>query len=329
MHALRPLTAAQRYFASVTRTSASCPAVMRTTVLKDPWFREVISSSYVYGALPENPYFLDEDAPLNVARTFFPVTGSPFASTTTTNGQTTNRYLAGVEPGDVTIVIGNPTGGLGGTLTEGEGAFIIYGGTGGPGSPKGVAGVLTGEVKDVLLLDVTPLSLGIETMDGVMTVLIPSNTTIPTKKSEIFSTAADNQPSVEIHVLQGEREMATNNKSLGRFILDGIAPAPRGVPQIEVTFNLDANGILNVTAKDKGTSKEQSITIQNSGNLSKDEVEKMAKDAEAHAEEDKKKREAIEAPGRDGDSLKLALSRVLVRDWKLQGTYARAPVAGS
>lgn len=156
-------------------------------------------------------------------------------------------------------------------------------------------GVLAGDVKDVLLLDVTPLSLGIETMGSVTTKLIERNTTIPTSKSEVFSTAADNQPQVEIHVLQGEREMSADNKSLGRFVLDGIAPAPRGVPQIEVTFNLDANGILNVTAKDKGTGKEQSITIQNSGNLSKEDVEKAQKDAEAHAEEDKKKREAVEA----------------------------------
>ena len=156
-------------------------------------------------------------------------------------------------------------------------------------------GVLQGDVKDVLLLDVTPLSLGIETLGSVATKLIERNTTIPTSKSETFSTAADNQPQVEIHVVQGEREMVADNKSLGRFVLDGIPPAPRGVPQIEVTFNLDANGILNVTAKDKGSGKEQSITIQNSGNLDKTEVEKMAKDAEAHAEEDKKKREAIEA----------------------------------
>ncbi len=155
-------------------------------------------------------------------------------------------------------------------------------------------GVLQGDVKDVLLLDVTPLSLGIETLGGVTTKLIERNTTIPTSKNETFSTAADNQNSVEIHVLQGEREMSADNKSLGRFVLDGIPPAPRGVPQIEVTFNIDANGILNVTAKDKGTSKEQSITIQGSGNLDKDEVEKAAKEAEAHAEEDKKKREAIE-----------------------------------
>ena len=145
------------------------------------------------------------------------------------------------------------------------------------------------------MLDVTPLSLGIETMGGISTKLIERNTTIPTSKSEVFSTAADNQPQVEIHVLQGEREMARDNKSLGRFILDGIAPAPRGVPQIEVTFNIDANGILNVTAKDKGTGKEQSITIQNSGNMSKEDIEKAQKEAEAHADEDKKKREAIES----------------------------------
>lgn len=156
-------------------------------------------------------------------------------------------------------------------------------------------GVLAGDVKDVLLLDVTPLSLGIETMGGVATKLIERNTTVPTSKSEIFSTASDNQPQVEIHVTQGEREMASDNKSLGRFILDGIAPAPRGIPQIEVTFNIDANGILNVTAKDKGTGKEQSITISNSGNLSKDDIAKAQAEAEAHAEEDKKKRESIDA----------------------------------
>jgi len=156
-------------------------------------------------------------------------------------------------------------------------------------------GVLAGDVKDVLLLDVTPLSLGIETMGGVATKLIERNTTVPTSKSETFSTAADNQPQVEIHVTQGERELASDNKSLGRFTLDGIAPAPRGVPQIEVTFNIDANGILNVTAKDKGTGKEQSITISNSGNLSKEDIEKAAKDAEEHADDDKKKREAIDA----------------------------------
>lgn len=156
-------------------------------------------------------------------------------------------------------------------------------------------GVLAGDVKDVLLLDVTPLSLGIETMGSVTTKLIERNSTIPTSKSETFSTAADNQPQVEIHVLQGEREMANDNKSLGRFILDGIAPAPRGVPQVEVTFSLDANGILNVTAKDKGTGKENSVTIQDSGNMSKDDIEKAQKEAEAHADEDKKKREAVDA----------------------------------
>jgi molecular chaperone DnaK len=156
-------------------------------------------------------------------------------------------------------------------------------------------GVLQGDVKDVLLLDVTPLSLGIETMGGVFTKLIERNTTVPTSKSEVFSTAADSQPQVEIHVLQGEREMVDGNKSLGRFVLDGIPPAPRGIPQIEVTFNIDANGILNVSAKDKGSGKAQSITIQGSGNLSKEDVEKMAKEAELHADEDKKKKEAVEA----------------------------------
>jgi len=157
------------------------------------------------------------------------------------------------------------------------------------------AGVLAGDVKDVLLLDVTPLTLGIETKGGVMTKLIERNTTIPTRKSEIFSTAEDNQPSVEIHVLQGEREMATYNKSLGKFQLTGIPPAPRGIPQIEVGFDIDANGILNVSAKDLGTGKEQKIEIRAGGGLSDDEIKRMVTDAETHADEDKRARELAEA----------------------------------
>jgi len=160
------------------------------------------------------------------------------------------------------------------------------------------AGVLAGDVKDLLLLDVTPLSLGIETMGGVMTTLIPRNTTIPTRKSEIFSTAADSQTSVEVHVLQGERSMARDNRTLGKFHLVGIPPAPRGVPQIEVTFDIDANGIVNVQAKDLGTGKEQKITITSSSGLAKDEVERMTRDAESHADEDKKRREEIEVRNR-------------------------------
>ena len=157
------------------------------------------------------------------------------------------------------------------------------------------AGVLAGDVKDVLLLDVTPLTLGIETKGGVMTKLIERNTTIPTRKSEIFSTAEDNQPSVEVHVLQGEREMAVGNKSLGKFQLTGIPPAPRGMPQIEVTFDIDANGILHVSAKDLGTGKEQKIEIKSGSGLSDDEIERMVKDAESHADEDRRARELAEA----------------------------------
>ncbi|HHD11095.1 MAG TPA: molecular chaperone DnaK [Deltaproteobacteria bacterium] len=160
------------------------------------------------------------------------------------------------------------------------------------------AGVLAGEVKDVVLLDVTPLSLGVETLGGVMTVLIPRNTTIPTRKKEIFTTATDNQTQVEVHVLQGERPLAKDNRTLGRFHLEGIPPAPRGVPQIEVTFDIDANGILNVSAKDLATGKEQKITITASSGLSKEEVEKMVKEAEAHAEEDRKRKELIEERNR-------------------------------
>jgi len=156
------------------------------------------------------------------------------------------------------------------------------------------AGVLQGDVRDILLLDVTPLSLGIETMGGVFTKIVEKNTTVPVSKSQVFSTAADNQPSVEVHVLQGEREMAQDNKTLGRFVLDGIPPAPRGIPQVEVVFDIDANGILHVKAKDKATGKEQSIRIEASSGLSKEEIEKMKKDAELHAEEDKKKKEKVE-----------------------------------
>ena len=172
------------------------------------------------------------------------------------------------------------------------------------------AGVLAGEVKDLLLLDVTPLSLGIETLGGVMTTLIPRNTTIPTRKSETFSTAADNQTSVEVHVLQGERPLARDNRTLGRFHLVGLPPAPRGIPQIEVTFDIDANGIVNVSAKDLGTGKEQKITITASSGLSKDEVDKMMKEAEAHADEDKKRRDEIETRNR-ADQAIYAAERML------------------
>jgi molecular chaperone DnaK len=160
------------------------------------------------------------------------------------------------------------------------------------------AGVLSGEKTDILLLDVTPLSLGIETLGGVFTKLIERNTTIPTRKSEVFSTASDNQTSVEVHVLQGERPMATDNRTLGKFHLVGIPPAPRGMPQVEVTFDIDANGIVNVSAKDMGTGREQKITITASSGLSKDEIDKMMRDAESHSAEDQRKREEIEARNR-------------------------------
>jgi molecular chaperone DnaK len=160
------------------------------------------------------------------------------------------------------------------------------------------AGVLAGEVKDLLLLDVTPLSLGIETLGGVMTPLINRNTTIPTRKSEIFSTAADSQTSVEVHVVQGERPLARDNRTLGRFHLVGLPPAPRGIPQIEVTFDIDANGIVNVSAKDLGTGKEQKITITSSSGLNKDEVDRMMREAESHADEDKKRKDEIETRNR-------------------------------
>jgi len=172
------------------------------------------------------------------------------------------------------------------------------------------AGVLRGDVKDVLLLDVTPLSLGIETKGGVMTKLIERNTTIPTRRTEVFSTAEDMQPSVEIHVLQGEREMASYNKTLGKFQLVDLPPAPRGVPQIEVTFDIDANGIVHVSAKDRGTNKEQSMTITGQSSLSKDDINKMVKDAEAHAEEDKKRREEAEVRN-NADSLVYQTEKVL------------------
>jgi len=172
------------------------------------------------------------------------------------------------------------------------------------------AGVLAGDVKDVLLLDVTPLSLGIETLGGVFTKLIERNTTIPTMKKQVFSTAVDNQPGVDIHVLQGEREFAKDNKTLGRFQLNDIPPAPRGIPQIEVTFDIDANGIVSVSAKDLGTNKEQRITITASSNLSEAEIDKAVKEAEAHAEEDKKRKEVVDAKN-EAENLFLALEKML------------------
>jgi molecular chaperone DnaK len=187
------------------------------------------------------------------------------------------------------------------------------------------AGVLAGEVKDLLLLDVTPLSLGIETLGGVMTTLIQRNTTIPTRKSETFSTATDSQTSVEVHVLQGERQFARDNRTLGRFQLVGIPPAPRGVPQIEVTFDIDANGIVNVSAKDMGTGKEQKITITASSGLSKDEVDRMMKDADAHAEEDRKRREEVEARNR-ADQAVYAAEKLLQESGDKVGEADRAAV---
>jgi molecular chaperone DnaK len=187
--------------------------------------------------------------------------------------------------------------------------------------------VLSGEVKDVLLLDVTPLTLGIETLGGVFTKMIPRNTTIPTKKTEIFSTASDNQPSVEIHVLQGEREFATDNRTLGRFHLDGIPPALRGVPKIEVTFDIDANGILHVSAKDMGTGKQQAITITGHSGLDEKEIEKMVKDAEGHAAEDRKRRETIDAKNH-ADQLVYSLEKLLqenkdkIRDHEVHAVQA-------
>jgi molecular chaperone DnaK len=172
------------------------------------------------------------------------------------------------------------------------------------------AGILSGVVKDVLLLDVTPLSLGVETLGGVMTKLSERNSTIPTKKTEVFSTAADNQTSVEVHVLQGEREMARDNRTLGRFHLVGIPPAPRGVPQVEVTFDIDANGILNVSAQDKATGKTQNITITASSGLSKDEVEKMVSEAQSHSEEDKRRRELVDLRNQT-DTLAYSLEKLL------------------
>jgi molecular chaperone DnaK len=187
------------------------------------------------------------------------------------------------------------------------------------------AGVLKGERKDVLLIDVTPLSLGIETKGGLFTKLIERNTAIPTKRSEVFSTAEDNQPSVLIQVFQGEREIAQQNKNLGTFELSGIAPAPRGVPQIEVTFDIDANGIVHVTAKDRGTGKEQKITISGGSALSKEEIDRMVKDAEAHAEEDKKRREETEARNL-GESLVFSTEKFLAESGDKVPAADREPV---
>jgi molecular chaperone DnaK len=187
------------------------------------------------------------------------------------------------------------------------------------------AGVLKGDVKDVLLLDVTPLSLGIETKGGVMTKLIERNTTIPTRRAEVFTTAEDNQPSVEIHVLQGEREMADFNKTLGKFQLVDLPPAPRGVPQIEVTFDIDANGIVNVSAKDRATNKEQSITITGQSSLSKDQIDQMVRDADAHAEEDRRRRDEADARNR-ADTLVYSTEKLLADQGDKVGAEDRAAV---
>jgi len=189
-------------------------------------------------------------------------------------------------------------------------------------------GVLTGDVKDMVLLDVTPLSLGIETLGGVMTTLITRNTTIPTRKSEVFSTATDNQPNVEVHVLQGERPLARDNRTLGRFHLTGLPPAPRGVPQIEVSFDIDANGIVNVAAKDMATGKEQKITVSGASGLSKDEVDRMVKDAQAHESDDQVRRDVIDARNQ-ADSLAYQVEKVITenRDKLPVGELSRAEEA--
>jgi molecular chaperone DnaK len=187
------------------------------------------------------------------------------------------------------------------------------------------AGVLRGEVKDVLLLDVTPLSLGIETKGGVMTKLIERNTTIPTKRSEVFSTADDNQPSVEVHVLQGERQLSRDNKTIGKFHLTGIPPAPRGVPQIEVTFDIDANGIVNVSARDRATGKEQSMTITGQSTLSKEDIDRMVRDAEAHAEEDRRRREEADVRNQ-ADALVYQTEKLLKEQGDKLGPAEREPV---